>query len=405
MRKFVNFWLGSARIRVTGPFPERFLNLCGESGIGFWEVREEEKGTLEVTVSRFSLRRVEALAQRALCTVECRALMGFPAQVQRLRKRYAFWTGLALAAACACVLSQFVLIVNVSGNENLSDSIILTELESIGFGVGSYGPAVNERALSNQALLDLEGLSYLNINITGIYAQVEVRERTAVPEIEDPNAPADIVSTVDGVILDVDLLAGQALVGEGQAVLAGEMLISGTNTYESGDGSGAILSSRSERAAGEVWAMTSRQLTACTPLEVTAKEPTQQEKRRHSLRIMKHLIKIYRNSSIFDGKCDTIKTTSALTLPGGIALPLAWETQTFTEYETASAQADPAAAEELLEKQLKERLERLLGEDGTLLSADWEKSEQNGVLTVTLKAACTEQIGQRVERAVPQAAE
>lgn len=392
MRKLANFLLGSVRILVTGPFPERFLNLCGEENLGFWDVEREGAGQLRVTIGTIFLKRARILANKGGCQLKCELFMGFPAFFARFRKRYALLAGLGLAVAAACFLSQFILVVNVSGNQTVSDFVVLTELDRLGFGVGSYGPAVDERALANQALLDLEELGYLNINIRGIYAEVEVRERTPVPEIEDRTSPADVVAATDGVVLDVNLLAGQTVVGEGQAVLAGEVLISGTNTYESGDGSGAILSTRQEHAAGEVWAMTRRKLSACTPLEVTTKTATGGEKTRYSLRILKHDIKFWQNSSIFDGMCDTIKTTSALTLPGGVELPIALTKSVFAQYAPGSGQLERQQAERFLKAQLEQRLAGLIGDRATVLSKGWSSEASGGVLTVTLEASCTEDI-------------
>lgn len=392
MRKLVNFLLGSVRILVTGPFPERFLNLCGEENLGFWDVKRGEAGQLRVTIGSLFLKRARVLAQKGGCQLECEGFMGFPAFFARFRRRYALLVGLGLSVAAACFLSQFILVVNVTGNQTVSDFVILTELEQLGFGVGSYGPSVDERALANQALLDLKELSYLNINIRGIYAEVEVRERTQAPEIEDWTTPADVVAATDGVVLDINLLAGQAAVSEGQAVLAGEVLISGTNTYESGDGSGTILSTRQEHAAGEVWAITRRELSACTPLAVTAKTATGGEKTRYSLRVLKHNIKFWQNGSIFDGRCDTIKTTSALTLPGGVTLPVSLTKWVFTQYETGEGTLDEEQAERFLQTTLEERLSGLIGEGGTVLSQKWSSEVEDGVLTVTLEASCTEDI-------------
>ena len=396
MRKWSNFWLGSVRIAVTGPFPERFLNLCGERNLRFWDVEQQEAGTLRVTVNLFSLKRGRELAQRAGCTLRCEAWMGAPAFFARFRKRYALIAGWALAIFTACVLSQFVLVVSVEGNETIADSVVLTELESLGFGVGSYGPAVDERALANAALLDLEKLSYLNINIKGVYAQVVVRERTPIPEIEDPSRPANIVAGVDGVILDVNLLKGQSQVKEGQAVLEGELLISGTNTYESGDGSGAILGTRTAQAQGEVWAMTERTLRAATVLPVAAKTGVGEEKIGYSLRILKHSIKFPQNSSIFATGCDKIKSTLTWSLPGGVELPVGLEKTVCIPYETKQGNLDAAKAEAYLRAVLETRLKQTVGEAGDVLSKGWQTATEDGVLTVTLHASCVEQIGQTV---------
>ena len=38
LKRMVNALRGSVRLEVSGAFPERFLNLCAQRGIVFWNV-------------------------------------------------------------------------------------------------------------------------------------------------------------------------------------------------------------------------------------------------------------------------------------------------------------------------------------------------------------------------------
>lgn len=103
-------------------------------------------------------------AKRSLCQVTELGREGFPAFVGRFRKRYALLIGLSLSIAAALVLSQFILVIHVTGNQSVSASEICATLSRLGFGIGSYGPAVNERELVNRALLELEDVGFLSLN-------------------------------------------------------------------------------------------------------------------------------------------------------------------------------------------------------------------------------------------------
>lgn len=170
MKKLMRFMLGFVRIRVTGVFPERFLNLCGTERVPFWEPERPDERTLIVTVPLTAQKRSKVLAKKAFCETEVLQKSGLPFFLRNFRSRYALLGGMLFAVAGAVILSGFILVVDVTGNSAVSDSVILTELERIGFGVGSYGPAVNVRALSNRVLLDLPELSFLTINISGVRA-------------------------------------------------------------------------------------------------------------------------------------------------------------------------------------------------------------------------------------------
>jgi similar to stage IV sporulation protein len=89
---------------------------------------------------------------------------------------------------------------------------------------------------------------------------------------------------------------------------------------------------------------------------------------------------------------DKISKTHAAVLPGGQALPLSLTRETLRQWQGAQVQVDTTAAQELLEEQLRQRLERLVGEDGRVVTVDWSGRIANGVLTVTGTAECEEQI-------------
>lgn len=128
-------------------------------------------------------------------------------------------------------------------------------------------PQLTSGTLVNRALLELEDVGFLTINIKGIRAEVVVREAPVKPEIVDKNKRADVVAVRDGVILEVGAKAGKEMVKEGDAVLKGEVLISGLVTYE--NGTGESFSSRQLRAEGEVWAITERTRMPLPALENT----------------------------------------------------------------------------------------------------------------------------------------
>ena len=60
MQFIVNFLRGSVSFTVTGAFPERFLNLCAQNGVGFWGLTWLDAHTLSLRVARRDARRVPA---------------------------------------------------------------------------------------------------------------------------------------------------------------------------------------------------------------------------------------------------------------------------------------------------------------------------------------------------------
>lgn len=107
-----------------------------------------------------------------------RGAAGLPAFLLRFRKRYAFLVGLALSVATVCVLSNFILSVDITGCESVSQAEILTELKRLGVLPGAYGPSIDGSAVGQEALVNLQQLSWMSVNIRGTRAEIIVREAT-----------------------------------------------------------------------------------------------------------------------------------------------------------------------------------------------------------------------------------
>ncbi|HCO62868.1 MAG TPA: hypothetical protein DIT49_05680, partial [Clostridiales bacterium] len=84
MKKLMNLLRGYAQVRVTGPFPERLLNLCGQNQVQFWGLRWEEGGGFVVRVPLTQLGRMEELAGRAMCQLQVLCRRGATATALRL---------------------------------------------------------------------------------------------------------------------------------------------------------------------------------------------------------------------------------------------------------------------------------------------------------------------------------
>ena len=396
MQAIINFLRGSVLFTVTGAFPERFLNLCAQAGVGFWDLEWLDPHTLRLRVSRRDARRVGPLAEKVLCEARARRHLGFPYFLAGFRKRYALLLGLALSLAAVCLLSRFVLTIEVSGNETVSTAAILTELSRQGVRVGAYGPGLDVRRISQESLLRLDGLAWMSINLHGTRAEVLVREKLPEPEVRDESTPANVVAQADGVILDLEVLDGQAVFREGEAVLRGEVVISGTMDLREPEYSAVDAGQRLVHARGNVWARTYRTLTAQIPLEAQVKRYTGEEETQWSLLVLGRTVNFFGKGGVFSEGYDKIVETHPLTLPGGRVMPLALRRTEYRAYVTEPAALNAGAARSMLEERLLERLDALIGEDGEVLDTVFTVREEDGMLAVTLRAECREQIGREV---------
>lgn len=398
MQRLTNWMAGYAEVRAEGAFPERLLNLCAQNRLPFWGLRWESETALTLIVRLRDAGRLETYAERAMCDLTVRSRRGFAAALLRWRRRWGFALGVTLAFLAVTVLSRFVLVVEVTGNEQIPAAVILSELQRLGVKPGAYGPGLDRTALANEALLSLPELSFMAINLHGTRIEVVVREAEPTPELLDERVPADVVAAADGIIEEIYAAAGQAVFKEGDTVARGEVLISGDVELRRPEGSDYDMGRLVVRASGEVTARTWRTMKASIPLSAQVKTYTGAEKRFFSARVLWGTLDFFRNSGISYEKYDKITKTAPLTLFGK-TLPFGVTTVTAREYTLSERALDGEAARAMLEEELLRRLGEVMAErDGQILRTDFAAAMENGVLTVTMLAECREQIGETVER-------
>lgn len=386
MQNVVNLMRGSVRVEVVGAYPERFMNMCAENEIAFWDLERIDSVTLRITMSIGGYNKMRPLLGNVMCTAKTIKKEGAPFFFWRLRKRYALFLGFIAVMAVTWIMSLYIWDISVTGNREISSSAILEVLDSFGVGIGSYGPAIKSEALRNEVLLKLPDLAWITVQVNGSKATVVVRERVPVPEMIDNNTPNAIVAEKSGVIEKMNVFVGLSLRAVGDTVTAGDDIVGGVmDSISSG--------SRLVSARGEIYARTWYELSAQMPLKTSKKIYTGNSNRKVSIIFGGNRINLYINSGISYTEYDKIVEEKFLTLPGEIVLPIKLAASTYNEYEKAVYELDKAEAEDILRALLMKRLEDSVGGDGEIKNTDFDIRVEGGIIKVTLNAECSEQIG------------
>lgn len=394
MLKVVNFFRGYLEVRVSGPYPERFLNICARSGVAFWRLKRTPEGDYIARVRRQGLAPLQNLAERALCTVKVERNVGMPFFLMRFARRYAFIIGMVCCVAAVWATSLRLWEFEVVGCETLDEAVVLATLEELGVGVGTLRSDVDVDLLETEMLLKMRELRWFTINMTGSHATVEVRERAPVPDMLDRSSPSNVVASRAGVVESIVALEGDPLVQPGATVQEGELLISGVRDMLN-EKIGTSYGVNLVRARGEVTARTWYVLTAKAPLVVREKTYTGVVETRRTIIIGKNRINLFLNSGISPAECDKMVERVRLVIPGGLALPVVIETATYSEYASTEVERDAIDVEDELKSALSDRL--ALATDGELVSADFEFTEADGMLTAVMTAEVRQDIAKEVD--------
>lgn len=386
MQGIVNMARGSVRVEIEGAYPERFMNICAENEIGFWDLERVNEVTIRVTMTVGAYRKMRPFLDNIMCAAKPVKKRGAPFFLWKIRKRYALIAGLIAVVALTWIMSLYIWDISVTGNDRVSASEILEVLEKNGVYVGTYGPSINSEALRNEVLLDLEDLSWITVHVNGSKATVVVRERIEVPDMLEEDSPGTIVAAKSGVIDEMIVFEGTTLRAVGDSVSEGDDIVSGViESISSG--------TRFLNARGEIYARTWYEFTAWMPLDYVKKSYTGNSINKKAIIFGGNRINLYINSGISYANYDKIVSEDFLTLPGGVVLPIKIATSTYDEYQAQSAELTEDEAVKILQEQLLTKLKKSIEDNGEIIETEFEPVLNDGMITITLKAECREQIG------------
>ncbi len=386
MSKIVNYLRGSIRIQTECRYPERFINICAQNGVEFWDLERVNENTVNITMNIGGYRRLRLLQKEGGFAVKPVRKKGAPFLLWRVRKRYTLIGGMVLCLFMAWFLSLFIWEIEVSGNETVPTADIMSALEELDVGIGTFGFSVTPEYISNEVLQKIPKLSWITVNVNGGRADVLVRERVMKPEMVDENEPTLVYAKKAGIITEMIVLAGKSTAAVGDTVLPGDVLVTGVMESKSSD-------TRFVHAMGDIYARTWYELSAEMPLNMYEKSYSGEEKTKTAVIIAGKRLNLYINSGIPWQCYDKITERKNVSLPDGTRLPITVVKEMYTEYAKRSATFEETAAEEILKKELLAALNEKIG-GGEIVTEHFVKHVSNGKITVTLSAECTEQIGE-----------
>lgn len=295
------------------------MQVISEAGVQPYRVRHTADGTLVLLVARGDTLRLRALPI-AGALVLCKR-QGFPELLLRYRRRIGIPIGILLFCCMLFYFSQILWRVEVTGAVSVPAERIQAELATLGFGEGAWLASEDLYAVSDQ-LLALDGdLSYASVVRRGTVLYVHIREREEPPDPVE-KVPANLVAKKDGFVISYAVREGQPMVSAGQAVRAGELLVSGVVLHRGGSLSVVC-------AEGAVYARTTCTATVEMPLAQIVQEEAGRLVYDRALKIFGWEINFFKNTGNIDIECGTITENRQVALPFGIRLPI-WQTVTYT---------------------------------------------------------------------------
>lgn len=222
----IRFARGTVEFEIKDGYLERFINLCGKSGVPLWSVHRSG-GTLTAKTSYMGSKRLREMAGKSGVTLRLIRKGGVPPILRRYRLRTGVFAGAAILLLLPFFMSMFLWQIDIAGNTTIPTDELLGALDVLGVHTGARRGAIDTRDVERRMMLAEGRLSWIAVNLRGSTAHVELRERDIAPPRVSDDIPHNIVANRDGFITEMIVYDGQPLVKKGDSVVAGDMLVSG----------------------------------------------------------------------------------------------------------------------------------------------------------------------------------
>jgi len=385
--KFIRYLKGYVMFTATGVFLERFLNMIVRKGVNVWDVQKKETVLTACTDVR-SYKSLRPYAKKTGVRLRVKQRYGTPFKVRRYHKRVGLLVGTLFFLIFLCAMGQFIWRIEVVGNVEVSSDEILSTVNELGLKTGAFKGKLNARDIERTALLRLQHLSWIAVNIDGSTATVEVRERVMPPEMfPDHDTPCNIVASQTGLITYMEVYEGQNILKVGDTVKQGDVIVSGIIEDKKGQAT-------YKHARAKVIAQTEYEITVEQPLVKDEKVMKGLQKHRRYLRIfgVDFPLFIYRP---FKVAYDLKREAQPLNL-FGISLPMTFVDETYDFYvmeqhPITKEQAKREAEAVLLQKETEEL------KTAKIIEKELEEQDLDNMYKIKAKYLCNIDIAKQQE--------
>jgi similar to stage IV sporulation protein len=328
----VSFWRNFGEIwqvKLVSADPAGTMAALRDAGMVLWEPEMLDLLTWRFYIRASDGKKVEHIAKKRGDLFKITGKTGLIRKAMSLRKRPVLVLGMMLLLTLSLWVPSRIFFVRVEGNQRISARLIEEEAQKCGIFFGASRRMLRSQQVKNQLLERLPELDWAGVYSAGCVAVITVRERALEQEKEQNGGVCSIVAARDAVISSITVLRGNGICSAGQAVKAGQVLISGYTDCG--------ISIRAERAEGEVLGYTQRKFAAIFPNDWVQRGTIQRTEKKYSIIIGKKQINFYKDSGISGASCAKIYEQKYITLPGGFQLPVSIVCEQRIYYDTVSA--------------------------------------------------------------------
>lgn len=383
--KFFYFLKGYVIIEAYGASVWTLVSACAEEGIKLYNISGGERAQFSIFQDDFYDLYIKA--QKLGISLKIKKETGAQKLLYKYKKRIGFVAGIFVSIVFFAVSSCFLWDIKIESNGEIDHEQVRALLKELGIKPGVLLSDIPDGiTIKNHLVNSLDNVPWAWMYIDGVRATVNIHEGIIPPVVMDDDAPCDIVASKDGFVTDISAKKGMKAILPGNAVNAGEVLISGLVEVGKDDNKKYY----EVHADGDVTAYTRYEESGVYSLFEDRPEFTGRKKSIYNLTLGAKKIQLFSEPEYEY----SIKTRKSILSFGFMSL----EQIKFLEAEKVSVQLPAEWVIEFAKRDLSARIGERLGKSARLQSEDYIVEESARNITVKAQMEFIENIGVAVPR-------
>jgi len=173
------------------------------------------------------LKKIAELSRRYKVEIEYYEYETIHKKLSKYKLRYGIIIGSVMFLVISFYFSNTVMMIEIQGNANVKDSVILSVLDGLGLRKGVFIGGIDWNTCERELRLRVDDIAWSGIRRTGNRIVVEVTEIDPKPKMLHERIPCNIVAERDAQITHICVLNGELMRCVGDVVRKGDILVSG----------------------------------------------------------------------------------------------------------------------------------------------------------------------------------
>jgi similar to stage IV sporulation protein len=232
MNNFKRYKKGIITMEIQSLMPEKFINLLWRNDIVVKNIKKVNITTVVLEVKLSDYGEINKLAKKVDTKIKIIGRQGLSFFLMKIKSRFALLLGIFLFGSLLYYLSSFIWNIEINTEHYISPYELRNQIEGFGIKPGLRKKNIDVYHIESNITRSNDEIMWVKARIEGVKLKIDIIERQSPPIIISNQTPCNLVASKDGIIVRVFTSEGTAIVGNGDMIQRGDLLVKGEQGKE-----------------------------------------------------------------------------------------------------------------------------------------------------------------------------